>query len=183
MKRISLLYIVSFFVFFGCGGLEQVVTETKKQLPDSPSPVREGDVQTHAVTDGNSGTAGESSSGQKSTTPQAAFAAMFPDAWDVEWENERGLLKVEFRQGYHEKEAWFRTDGTWVRTVTDLKLSEVPSAVLSSVKTRTGSGWKIEDIDLVEQAESPAVYYLAECEKVGSEQQIHLRIAPDGTIL
>ena len=113
----------------------------------------------NSSTGGNSGTTGGTAggSGAQGSTPQMTFAAMFPDAWDVEWENERGLLKVEFRQGYHEKEAWFRTDGTWVRTVTDLKLSEVPSAVLSSVKTRTGSGWKIEDIDLVEQAESPAV--------------------------
>ena len=116
-------------------------------------------------------------------SPKATFASMFPGAWDVEWEFERGLAKVEFNFKQHEMEAWFQTDGTWVRTATDLRLSEVPAAVVSAIKNRLGNGWKIDDIDLIEQAEAPVKYYLAECEQYRSEKETRLRVTPDGVIL
>ena len=132
---------------------------------------------------GNSGN-GDSGNGDNSQgSPLASFNAMFPNAWDVEWENERGMVKVEFKIGYREKEAWFLADGTWVKTVTEIPLSEVPAAVISALKNRLGNAWEIDDIDLVEQKDAPTIFYLAECEKRVGKQEIHLRVTPDGTIL
>ena len=121
--------------------------------------------------------------GNSQGSPLASFTAMFPNAWDVEWENEHGMVKVEFKIGYREKEAWFLADGTWVKTVTEIPLSEVPAAVISALKNRLGNAWEIDDIDLVEQKDAPTLFYLAECEKRGGKQEIHLRVTPDGTIL
>ena len=121
--------------------------------------------------------------GSSQASPQATFAQMYPTASNVEWENEHGMVKVEFKIGYREKEAWFLADGTWVKTVTEIPLSEVPAAVISALKNRLGNAWQIDDIDLVEQKDAPTLFYLAECEKRGGKQEIHLRVTPDGTIL
>lgn len=113
----------------------------------------------------------------------STFKKLYPKSSHVEWERENGLIKVEFRDGRYEKEAWFLTDGTWVRTVTEIPYHEVPAAVVTAIQNRLGNGWTIDDIDLVEQKDDPTRYYLAECEKKGGKQEVHLRITPDGTIL
>lgn len=62
-------------------------------------------------------------------------------------------------------------------------MSEVPSVVVSAIKNRLGSNWKIDDIDLIEQSEAPVKYYLAECEQYRSEKETRLRVTPDAVIL
>lgn len=99
----------------------------------------------------------------------------------VEWECERGMFKVEFIDGNHEKEAWFLSDGTWVRTITELFPYEVPAVVIDAIRSRIGSAWRIDDIYLIEQPAEPCSYYLAECER--HDTDIYIKVSADGTLL
>ena len=114
---------------------------------------------------------------------KTSFNAMFPGATRVEWEKERGLYKAEFRIDLHEKDAWFEKDGTWVRTKTDIALSEVPAVVMQTAKDNQGASWVIEDIDYYEQATGVTAYYRVEYEKSGSDKERSIRIRPDGTLV
>ena len=72
--------------------------------------------------------------GKPSSSVLDRFENMYPGAWDVEWEREGVYWEVSFDTGTPPDEidhtAWFRSDGTWVRTETDLHIS----AVLASIK-------------------------------------------------
>ena len=118
------------------------------------------------------------------TEPQTTFFEMFPNARFVEWEQEHGgILKAEFYQDGYEKEAWFRQDGTWLQTKTELPVRKVPAVVSDAALALLGSGWYIDDADHFLCSEAPTEYYELDCEKRFTEMDAKLRILPDGTIL
>ena len=111
------------------------------------------------------------------------FASMFPGARSVEWEVEHGKLNVEFIWENAEKEAWFLTDGTWLSTETEIRISGIPGIVSGAAMTYLGSGWHIDSAEYWEVKDAPFSFYVLECEHSRSDREITLRIAPDGTIL
>ncbi|MBP3228769.1 MAG: PepSY-like domain-containing protein [Bacteroidaceae bacterium] len=116
-----------------------------------------------------------------SDVPQAvmtAFQAKFPAA-AAKWEREGGLLKAEFINAGRETDAFFTTDGTWVRTETDLFPTDLPETVRTYLAANYPD-WAIDDADLIETPES--TWYRVELDKPGFPD-VHLRFASDGTRL
>ena len=109
-----------------------------------------------------------------------AFKAKY-NATLVQWEKENGgLYKAEFRdEKGREVEAYFKKDGDWVKTETDLYLTDLPENIKSVVDTNWPD-WAIDDVDFIELPDYN--FYLIELEKLNS-RDLHIRITPDGTIL
>ena len=91
------------------------------------------------------------------------------------------MLKAEFRKNRKDVDAWFESNGTWVRTVTELTPRDLPDIIVSNVKS-TYPDYLIEDVDLIETPTEK--YYLIEIEKRGfMDMEIKLKVSEDGKIL
>lgn len=105
-----------------------------------------------------------------------AFEQTLPGITPLEWEKENGLYKAEFYKEGHEGEVWFKPDGTWVRTETDVRIFELPTEVTDYVATN----FPTHHIDDASWVETPAqAYYALELEKNGKRDK-HLKILPNG---
>ena len=156
----------------GTPGTENPGTENPGT--DNPGTGTPGTDNPGSVTPGN---------GDYFAAAKLTFAAMYPNAVNVEWEMEYGKLNAEFYQDRYEKEAWFLTDGTWLFTETELPVNEVPAALAEIILAKLGSGWYIDDAEHYTSSSEPKEYYILECENKFSDSEAKLRITPDGTIL
>ena len=61
--------------------------------------------------------------GRPDKNVRSEFERMYPDAFDVEWEWDGKYWKVSFETGTRpngiEYEAWYDTDGNWIKTIKD----------------------------------------------------------------
>lgn len=110
---------------------------------------------------------------------ETTFNQMYPSATRVEWEKEHGRYEAEFYIENAEKEAFFKADGTWIRTKTEINPADAPAAATQAVKTKYPQ-WIIDDIDFYEDA-SLGEYYLIEIEKGSLDK--HIRVRADGSLL
>lgn len=105
--------------------------------------------------------------------------SMYPGAVITEIDREEhGYIEVEFTHDKKRKEMTFDASSQWVSTRWDVHRSELPAAVIKQLE-KSYTGWRIDDAEYVETP--TARWYDIELEKTGID--IHLRIAPDGTIL
>lgn len=109
----------------------------------------------------------------KDKVPQAvkdAFAKKFPTAKKVDWEKENDKeWEAEFKLNKVEYSANFLQDGTWKETEHEIKESEIPQAVLTSLKSNF-PGYEIEEAEISETAEGTV--YEFEIEKGKSEMEV-----------
>lgn len=111
---------------------------------------------------------------------KGTFKSMYPKAAFVDWEQELGYAKADFRLDGKEKDAWFETSGTWLMTETDLRAKDIPAAINAAIKKTDYAAWKIDDVDFLEYADSSQVYVI-DVEK--GESDVELYFSPDGTLL
>jgi hypothetical protein len=64
---------------------------------------------------------------------KAAFAKQYPGI-TAKWEKEDGLFEASFKQNGSSISAMYETNGTLKETETDIKVNELPAAVLAYVK-------------------------------------------------
>lgn len=61
------------------------------------------------------------------------FDKMYPDAFDIEWEWEGTYWDVSFETGSRpngtEHEAWYDKSGNWLRTTTEMLITDVPQQI------------------------------------------------------
>lgn len=109
----------------------------------------------------------------------STFKAKYPTATRVEWEREGIYYKAEFTLNGSEHEAFFQSDGTWVRTEIELNMrtTTLPQAVQQYLATNY-SGWTIDDAELIQTPTDE--YYVLELEKRG-QREVTLLIRADGT--
>lgn len=93
------------------------------------------------------------------------------------WEYENGMLKAEFRHEGKEAEAWFKQDGTWVRTEFDYH-SALPTAVQDHIATNY-QDYVVDDIDWVETPDGN--YFDIELDHK-TKADVRLLINEDGTL-
>lgn len=90
--------------------------------------------------------------GKPSSSVLDRFENMYPGAWDVEWEREGVYWEVSFDTGTPPDEidhtAWFRSDGTWVRTETDLHISAVPASIKEFLQESQYAAALLEDSEI-----------------------------------
>lgn len=110
---------------------------------------------------------------------RTAFTAQYPTAIEVEWEIKGGKYNVEFRLGANEVEAWYNTDGGWIRSETELYASQLPQAVSAYVVSNYPS-FQIDDCSFVEMPSGS--FYLIELEKKGSPD-VYLKLSANGEVM
>lgn len=112
------------------------------------------------------------------------FKEMYPDARDVEWEMEFGNWVVSFetgtRQNVREHEAWYDVNANWLRTETDIPVSDLPEALLKALEASEYAApyLVIDDVDYVETPDG--ALYQVDVRVAGVE--IALDVREDGTI-
>ncbi len=109
----------------------------------------------------------------------ATFQQMYPGV-NAQWEKERNdQLKAEFMWQYHEMEAWFQKNGTWVMTAKDLALSELPTAIPQYVQ----ANYPLLQIDDADWVETPTEkYYQVELDRE-NQADIYLRFNEQGELI
>lgn len=113
-----------------------------------------------------------------------AFAEMYPDARDVEWDMELTGWKVSFETGtppdVKESEAWYDRNGNWLRTETDLLASALPQVVKDALAASEYASAVLDASD-VEFVETPdGNFYQLEVILKGLE--VKLKVSEDGKI-
>ena len=121
----------------------------------------------------------------ESELPQAVFnnfRSIYPEARikEWEWEKKEMLYEVEFIMNGESYEAFFTSDGKWIRTEREIKKSELPQAVKESFSQSEFSKWKIDDI---EEQFLPEQHLIYEIEVEQGEQEYDLYFKPDGTLV
>lgn len=112
------------------------------------------------------------------TAVEAAFGQKYPASASPRWTNESGRYKAEFRNADGtETEVWFRPDGTWVRSETEVYPSALPEAVKAFVAANYG-GYYVDDAEYIETL--TASYYHLELEGKG-KPDAEVNVYADGT--
>jgi hypothetical protein len=113
-----------------------------------------------------------------------AFAEMYPDARDVEWDMELTGWKVSFETGtppdIKESEAWYDRNGNWLRTETDLLASALPQVVKDALAASEYASAVLDagDVEFVETPDGN--FYQLEVILKGLE--VKLKVSEDGKI-
>ncbi|NOY50613.1 MAG: hypothetical protein GXO88_08645 [Chlorobi bacterium] len=120
--------------------------------------------------------------GQKENVPAKtglSFAQKFPDAKKVKWDKENEHeWEAEFKMNGKEYSANFDSDGKWMETEYEIKASELPTAV----KTTIDNEFKGFDIEEAEVSETPeGKVFELQMEQDGNDMEV--AIAPDGKVM
>ena len=100
-----------------------------------------------------------------------ALASQFQSAKWVEWEKNRGFYVAEFFEAGTEIHVWYKKDGQWCMTETDLgrNVADLPKAAQDYLVEGAYSNWRIDDIDKYERPGE--VFYLVEIETQGKRDR------------
>lgn len=109
-----------------------------------------------------------------------SFGQLYPNASRVEWDIEMNYFVADFNDGKHEVEAWFDQTGTWVMSETDITYNELPTAVSNSFESSIYGSWRVDDVDLVEQAGRGDIYII---DAEQGEQEITLHYSENGDLI
>jgi hypothetical protein len=92
---------------------------------------------------------------------QTSFGSRYPGVVDVKWESadDNGFIAV-FSTGQHLTRAHFESTGTWNKTETELKPSEIPLVIMETIKNAFG-GSKIFKSVKVESNSGELTYILS----------------------
>ncbi|MBK0402233.1 PepSY-like domain-containing protein [Adhaeribacter sp. BT258] len=76
-----------------------------------------------------------------------AFTAKYPNmkVTDWDWEEDKDAYEAEFMMNNRENEAYFSADGTWMKTKTDMKREQLPTAVSKALTSGEYSTWNMSD--------------------------------------
>ena len=76
------------------------------------------------------------------------------------------------------REVYFDPQGAWIRTETDVRVADLPSAVTNAIAGSEYASLRLDDADFVNTPEGD--YYLVELD---SNPDVYLSITADGVIL
>ncbi len=109
---------------------------------------------------------------------KTAFDVIYPEGVHERWEREKDFYKAEFSRYGVASEAWFTSEGRWVRTETDF-YGTLPQPVTDYIAAHY-SGYAIDDCDLGEMLDLD--YFDIELDKRGG-YEAHLKITSEGVLL
>lgn len=122
--------------------------------------------------------------GKPAKEVRTEFNKMYPDAKDVEWEPQRGFWVVSFETGNSpdvvEHEAWYDADGGWIRTETEVYISDLPKKVLDAIAASEYASAVIDRNDVVYVETPESSWYRLELFLGGVE--IHVDVTDDGKV-
>ncbi|WP_299156062.1 PepSY-like domain-containing protein [uncultured Christiangramia sp.] len=109
---------------------------------------------------------------------KSQFEKEYPNASEIEWEIENGLINVEFDSEGKEQEIWFDEAGNIIKTEREIDEKELPDAIKSKIKN-SYSEFNIDDIEM--KKENDKITYEIELKK-GWTKKI-LRFEESGAII
>ncbi|MBS1592988.1 MAG: PepSY-like domain-containing protein [Bacteroidetes bacterium] len=108
-----------------------------------------------------------------------AFHARFPNAARQKWEKENATeYECEFHNGKTEMSAKYDQSGKWLETETEVKVTDLPPAVLEVI-IQQYKDYKLKEAEVVETQEGKL--YEAELSKGGKVTE--LRLSADGRVV
>lgn len=108
-----------------------------------------------------------------------AFHAKFPNAAKQKWEKENATeYECEFHNGKTEMSAKYDQSGRWLETETEVKVTDLPPAVLEVI-VQQYKDYKLKEAEVVETPEGKL--YEAELSKGGKVTE--LRLSADGRVV
>jgi len=108
-----------------------------------------------------------------------AFANKFPTATDVKYEMEKKDYEINFKDKGVEMSANFDATGKWLETETEIKQSDLPKEVSSSV-AKNFAGFKISELAKVETPDKGLLY---EMDLKKDKEGFEVQFSPKGDIL
>lgn len=120
---------------------------------------------------------------KESEVPEAVkktFTQKFSGAKEVKWSKESPTeFEAEFDLGGHEESASFDNTGKWMETETEIKTSELPQAVQTTI-AKEFAGYKIEE---AEKAESPSQGSFYEVELKNGKVKYEVQLSAEGKVI
>lgn len=107
-----------------------------------------------------------------------AFMTSYPQATDIEWEQQGTLYNVEFEIGKVDHEIGYDASGKMIRHEEEMAPNNLPVAVIATIQ-KNFPGYKPDDAYRVE--ENGKLFYKVELD--GNIQDRVLHISPEGTVL
>lgn len=101
----------------------------------------------------------------------------YPGAKILEAEYKYNFLEVDIYHDSLKKEVYFDHHDIWVLTTWDIAIAALPDSVTSAIATAYPD-YRIDDAEYADTPEG--VYYSIDLER--GEEEIHIYVAPDGTI-
>ncbi len=108
----------------------------------------------------------------------AAFLQKYPSAESVEWEMEEGDYEAEFKVGQLKMSANFTKIGKWLESETEIKVSDLPAAVVASITTNF-PGTKVTEAEKLDLPDSSITYEV----KLKGDQDIEAVFSASGELL
>ena len=115
---------------------------------------------------------------QLDATTRSVLEGMYPTATIVDVDNYAEYTEVEILDGTTYRDLYFDKAGAWLRTETDVRLTDVPAAVTAAVAASPHATLPIDDVDWIE---SPTGNYYAV--ELDSNPDVYLKITAEGVIL
>jgi len=110
---------------------------------------------------------------------RAALTKRFPTAKQVAWEKEDAqAYEAKFTVGDNKQSANFDENGKWLSTETNIKKTDIPTAVQSAI-AKNFAGYDIGDPEKVESPEG--ILYEMKLKKEG-QKNLEVVFLPDGTV-
>ncbi|AFM04328.1 Protein of unknown function (DUF2874) [Bernardetia litoralis DSM 6794] len=99
------------------------------------------------------------------------FQMAFPKVYDIEWEMDGNLYKVEFEKGLFSKDydIWYDQTGKIIRQKEDISNSDLPQAITSTIKSQFG-GYRIDEAQ--KNTEGQTITYKVELENFSQEWKV-----------
>ena len=104
--------------------------------------------------------------------------ALYPASRVVDVDYYQNYTEVDIMDGTTPREVYFDPQGAWIRTETDVRVADLPSAVTNAIAGSEYASLRLDDADFVNTPEGD--YYLVELD---SNPDVYLSITADGVIL
>jgi len=100
-----------------------------------------------------------------------SFQQSFPKPYDVEWEMDGELYKVEFETGWFgpDHDAWFDKTGKLIRLKEEISKDNLPPVILGKISSDF-SGYKVDDVKKITEGEK--VVFVIDLETSAQEWKV-----------
>lgn len=115
---------------------------------------------------------------QLDATTREAVMNRYPSANIVDVDHYQEYVEVEVMDGVTPRDLYFDKNGIWLRTETDVRVADLPSAVTTAIASSEHAQLRIDDVDWIETPDGN--YYLIELD---ANPDVYLKITAEGVVL
>ncbi len=111
-----------------------------------------------------------------------AFRTKYPNsyAYEWEWKKKEKLFEAEFIDKEQKYEAYFTSQGDWVKTEKEISKKHIPKPVFDYISSSPYSDWEIDD---AEEHHTPEHALIYEVKMEKGKRELYLYFLPDGKLI